>query len=233
MYSFKLFLAVIFLLVSLEGIFAQDSEITIKLKNGSIIKGMVMEEDQNGNFTLLINDQELKINHQDILTISSNEKHSIKPAKVIFNRTSISYFNGSIGNGYSLQHSLYYRITDYIYSGIGLGISNFVGEEGNNLFPVFVDVEADLKKGTASPFLAISAGYAFAVTNQELGQLDADGGLLFAPRVGYRFFPEEVMIDIYAGFRFQKAKYLYRDWNIEAEDDLHYRRLEIGLGIKF
>lgn len=211
----------------------QNKESTIYLKDGSVLVGKELKQDENGNIYFLFNGENMIIKVDDVSYLKYNEDEHIFENKNFVNRTSISYLNGSIGNGYGVQHTLYYKISTNIYTGLGLGINNYLGESGYNLYPLFIDITWHLRNSKTLPYLSMVAGYSFAHADLDLGQIEAEGGNLFAPRLGYVFQTPDVMIDVYCGLRFQKASYTYLIWEGRGVDVLKYKRLEIGLGLSF
>ncbi len=76
--------------------------------------------------------------------------------------------------GFSTSHG--YQFNPWVYVGAGFGIEKCTRYD-LHLFPVFVHGRTDLQFGRFTPFGEIRLGY----------NLTDDGGVYFAPNIGYRF----------------------------------------------
>jgi hypothetical protein len=212
---------------------AKDSLTTIIFKDGRTLKGKELDIETPGKISLSTRDHVISFSEEDVAYIKKERGTNKFSEKRLINRTSLSFLNGSIENGYGVQHTLYYKANKYINTGVGFGINNYLTQSGYNLFPLFFDMSIKLRDSRITPYLSLVVGYSFAQEDSDLGQIEANGGRLFAPRLGYGIEMNDVFLDIYCGLRFQSANYVYRIWEGEGTDVFNYKRLELGLGISF
>ena len=142
--------------------------------------------------------------------------------------------SGQTGGGLFLQHSIGYRFSHWLHTGLGTGIENFsIGEEPAN-YPLFLECRAFLLSGRISPFLAAGGGWSWmgkSEVNTWNGEMETwKGGPLGFVQAGYRFGNHLI---VYFGVRVQRQQ---RNWeqpwgNWRGVDRIVKRRMEIGIGV--
>ena len=116
---------------------------------------------------------------------------------------------------------------------MGAGIDNYYKEDGYNIFPVFVEAKSYLLTENRTPFVALRVGYAFTSADEEIGQINAEGGWMINPSVGYRLSASEFILDIFVGVKIQESLYEYRDFDVRIVDEITFKRMDIGIGFMF
>ena len=218
---------------------AQDTrEVKIKLNNGHRITGQLVSYSINESITIRLgHDQELTFPMEEVAELKMEDFKTEKPYtfkdKRFYNRTSISALTGESSTGFSVNHTITYQFHRKLGVGLGFGVDNYYKEDGYDIFPVFMEIRSYLMQENRTPFIAMRGGYAFAFTDEEIGQIEADGGWMINPTIGYRLSAEKFMVDIFAGIKIQKSDYEYRDFETRIRDDITFRRLDIGLGFMF
>lgn len=177
------------LLASVGMIFATSE--TVYLKNGSVIKGKIIEqvpdesvkiETKDGNVFVYRADEVDKIEHDE-----PTVNHSENWAK----QFSFGLLSGiSVGEGSTmipLELTFTKRWHKYFGAGIGLGL-DFPTSEGKPLIPIFVDVKGYLPLASTSilPFLNLRLGY--AINTQGAQTVGSGKFKVEVPRINYTIF---------------------------------------------
>lgn len=123
-------------------------------------------------------------------------------------------------------------------TGIGIGVDGYDSfSSGATLIPLYLQARGYFRKKWQSPFYSINAGYAFAAGGDTVDfEVDANGGYLFHPALGWRFSATEranFIMDL--GLKFQKA-YIKRvatlNGDLETRNIL-YQRFTLRIGLVF
>jgi hypothetical protein len=217
--------SLILLLLILPGIisFAQNVqyEDVVYLKNGSIIRGMIIE--QIPNQTLKIQTVDRNVFVFQFEEIEKITKEEVPPGAFPGYHSGTGGVNKSMikekgfestfefGLGGLLEWGspalgLYviagYRfVPQFVLSG-GAGIEFY---EDRSMLPLFVNVRTDLVKARVTPFFAANAGYAFGWVSYDEG---SDwGGMFVEPNFGVRFnFNPNFAMNLSTGIKFQRAR---------------------------
>jgi hypothetical protein len=203
----KKILVLLVLLASSSLIFAQQNyQDVVYLKNGSIIRGTIIEQVPNQSIKIETADRSVfvyqlseieRITKEAVRTYTQTET----PEEQTFNGYSgmleIGYGNGILDyEAYvtSLTSINGYRFNPYIAIGAGTG---FKANWANSDFyiPVFLNVRVNFLRGKISPYLSLNAGYDFGFgTDGNLGYDDSlgDGNLddsraFINPNIGVSF----------------------------------------------
>jgi len=230
----------------------------VYLKNGTILKGKFqysedkekLQVESAGNLwvfdtaeidTLIIQDAYRYRDYNDKIADSR-----------FFFRTEIGLLVGNADNSqsapFSFTSSVNYSITKQFFVGAGTGIE-FLKE---SYLPVFLNLEYKLRDSYSSPYFFIKAGYQVPLEEsrevyyddyypvwssfqpwprQTPESLDARGGLLINPGIGYqRMFSHGFGMSFAFGYQFHRLHYTgENDYGL----DIDYNRLTIKLGIIF
>ena len=138
--------------------------------------------------------------------------------------------------GFNVQHITGYQFNRMVGVGLGASYDAYDLEDGESMVTVFGHYRAYLSKRIVAPFAAISAGYGFALKNEEQGVKETDGGLMFHPEIGLRLGATDAAnFTISLGYRIQDAYYVQErpfNGNIEYRD-VRYQRFLFTLGLLF
>lgn len=133
----------------------------------------------------------------------------------------------------SIQIIALKQVHKLIYAGIGTGVNVFDYDREEISYPIFLSGKLYLRDKVLSPFLQMNLGYAFAQANEDFGITNAEGGLMYNPRVGVEFGSKYLSANIFAGMKFQKLAYDFIVWNGEIRETKNHRRIEVGASFIF
>ena len=243
-------LIVFLLLLSSVALLAQSgTEDIVYLKNGSIIRGKIIEQKDSDFLRIQIEGgtifqfswQEIDKIETGVAKINSEkDKKEIKyRTKGYFNDTELALLMGErfsqwspgISTAFSFSTVNGYRFNRFLKTGggIGLDIYNF---EGLMLMPVFLRVSGDLLKLPVSPFYVLDAGYSFLLSESEE---NSKGGIMLNPAFGIKINSASGnAFIIKGGYRFQKAQEEVIMWNDNRLlNQYEFSRVVIGIGFHF
>ena len=212
--------------------------VVVKLKGGSVLHGQLVSYQPEVGILVRINGSDILIAEDKIQKFVTKESSSANTfsrlkTKKIYYRTSLATLSNEDGAGMCLNISALYQFNNYISAGVGMGIDNYYFNEPHNMYPVFAEIKTYLVDRKSSPFVSLKTGYSFNTPHEESGQLIARGGLLINPTFGYRFGTRGIMFDIYGGYRFQEAYYEKINWNGLSQQEILWKRIELGLALSF
>jgi len=200
-------LAIAFLLIHIIAI-AQSREDVIHLKNGSILKGKVLEIVPGvrtsieivGHNVLVFPDSVIQmiLLNQKILT---KEKENM--ASPVEMAASVNFYGGSENSGGFLFVTSY-RFPFRMSTGAGIGIEWFNHQQ----IPFLADVRYCFLKGSWSPFIYAQGGYAVPLSQDgDDSWTEYHGGPLAAVGAGMRFnFSKHNALVFNVGYRYQKTE---------------------------
>lgn len=213
----------------------------VTLKNGSVIRGDIVEIIPDGNVT--INDAAGNTWVHAMSEVSSIEQVE-KPVAAVgdnypsswVNMTTIGFLAGSQNSNqaapFSLLTSFGYNHSPGLYTGLGIGVETL----NINHIPVFVDLQYFLRKKEVSPVLILRGGYALPSKRESdnYGNVNTfKGGLTGSIGVGLKIRTKENFAwDVDLLYRYMQISYTeHYDWNDQdyTYTDI-YNRLEIRVG---
>ncbi len=225
----------------------------VYLKSGSVIKGQLITHDAA---SVKINSagNDWVFNVTDVDSISKYEKSLRQPGfdQNYFFDTSMGVLVGNSGNNqsapFSFMTSFNYRVIDKLYLGAGLG-TEFLDE---SYMPVFVQVQYKFRNAGFTPFVNLQVGYQVALEDgnrqnynnyysvsspygysyYQSTKLDADGGLLINPSVGFqRLVSDNFGLFFSFGYRYHQLNYS-GDNGYKLETNFSRLSLKIGFIFK-
>lgn len=213
----KLFATIMALVIIQFGYSQSNILETIYLKNGSIIKGMIVEIVPNVSYTVKTADGSIFFCSIGDITKITREvigsKTPVDTAKTNGKNLKKGY-EGIVEFGYGAKSGKYgldvaklnvingYRINKMLFVGGGIGLRMFT-QNGSSMIPVFADVRASFTEKSVSPYASFSAGMAF---NTSYGFKDA--GFLFNPEIGIQFNKnKDFLFHISIGYDMQQMKF--------------------------
>ena len=190
----------LFLLCNLS--YGQNNmEDVVYLKNGSIIRGKIIEQVPNQSIKIQTNDRNVFVfKYDEVEKITkeylpvdisiNNSKETEHKKSGYINLTEINYCPG-IGDikvgSYSVKNKDYsfglrtinsFQLNEHMSFGIGIGIDKYVYA---TMLPITFDARATILKGKVSPVFAANIGYAFGFNH-------AIGGLIINPQIGIKIY---------------------------------------------
>ncbi len=225
---------------------------TVYLKNGSVVKGRVIEyDDQNMAIQSARNTWVFKRSEIDSIATTLPAYGTEDTEQSWFARASFGVLVGSANNQkntpFSFDFSANFKLIDGLYVGPGVGV-DFLEE---SYLPAFVNLEYHLRKSEFTPFVSMKAGYLvplerhvkierlmddvylpyynyYPYYNQEL---DAKGGLMLNPSVGFiSYLSPHFGLSLSVGYRYSQTNY---DGDNHYKLEANYNRLSFHLGLLF
>jgi hypothetical protein len=207
------------------------------LHNGSVLKGKLIQFSTTDTVIFALSETEIihfqsKIVKKVKMAVNEVEIYKFR-SQAWYVRSQISMLYSKVNSGISLNLSGGYQFNHWLAAGIGGGIDNYYTTAGHNMYPVFGEIRTSFFKKNKTPYFAVRTGYGFVSADEAQGQNYAKGSWMFNPVFGYRLGGGKPNIDLFAGVRFQSARYITTDSWSTAERDIDFRRYDFGVGLIF
>lgn len=200
------------LLCLLAGGSAQAQEtpeaVVIKLKNGNILKGKLLQYRQLG--------YELQLSGSTVVHIPLSDVEEVKTLAPAYGRRIYAgvqlglLFGLRENQGYqnilvapSVQLSAGYKWKHWLQAGIGSGHEQF-GKIG--VIPLYGELQGTILKEGSSPYYSLKLGKGFAEVKDDFRYQDARGGLMGEAQAGISFRFTHFNWLIGSGYHFQKVR---------------------------
>lgn len=221
----------------------------IKLINGSLLKGTIIE-DKVGEYVeiMIIGEKIVKFEYDEIWWIKDggylHSGYQIKKPGY-FIRTEIGIVidkveqppwtnAGSYNNEYFTFHIINgFRIKPSFQPGIGVGIDNY---PNITVFPIYLSLKGDLIAGKVTPFYQVDIGSGFARDRKnDFRSYDrVKAGIMFHPSVGLKLNTyKKVSYFIAMGYKLQKAKLENIQFDIFTSTERTFQNLTVRVGLEF
>ncbi|MFH1321195.1 MAG: hypothetical protein ABII90_11160 [Bacteroidota bacterium] len=238
-------ISIIILIHPFSNLSAQNhSEDAVYLKNGSIIRGEILE-DKTGEYV------KIETINKNIWVFKSDEIERITKEKVPLitkeQNNKNGYYNitdNGILGGKDLYQNKYsfsfltingYKFNERLSLGLGVGIEYMDIVQA----PVFLDVRFNFFKSKFTPFIAMQGGYSLPLENNydDWGP-KYKGGYLLNPCIGVRnYFNNNSAIVFSVGFRHQQLKSTRKDYSWGDDGIIErtnlYNRISVRVGFLF
>jgi sRNA-binding regulator protein Hfq len=213
-----------------------NSQNVVYLKNGSVIRGTIIEQIPGKTISLKTKDDNIMVFYLDeidrigVSPVSGGSRGLRQGYKGILE---LDY---AIGTGdwkvdrLNLQFINGYQVNPYFSLGIGTGAHYYFDAEAV-LIPVFADFRANFIDNAVSPYLAFDIGYSFDATNDFKGL-----GMLLGIGVGATLkTSNSSAINIGIGYEMQKDKLYISNgyYYYETSSSISYGAFCLKLGISF
>ncbi len=225
--------------ISLSTLAQKNSEDVIYLKDGSVLRGEIIE----------MNDDQIKIQilGGSILVYDRSEMDRMEKQAPIFNgklkerymKTKGVYYLGETGflwqnpyedaPGVNIQAAAGYMWSPQLATGIGIGASAYLDYF---LMPIYLDLRSQL---TETIYAFVDIGYGIK-TNKREDYVTDRGGFMINPGIGFKFNTKSKHAWLLSfGYQYQNAKEVYyRGWDgAYVERDYHFKRLSMRFGLMF
>jgi hypothetical protein len=217
---------------------------SIILKNGSIIYGEIVQnipdsivkiKDKCGNIWAYQYTEVKGINEQEVIKNSYIESTLAFQFEI---NLSVSAFGGYYEPGLSFLLSGKYLLNDRISAGLSSGVEYFEIP----LLPLAAEIQFDLFKRNATPFIFMRGGYGFTLRADKKTEYDIakyKGGPLFAGGVGIKKrFSSDFALTFSLAYRhqqtFEERDYLWDDWwNTDYSRKNFLNRAAFSIGFIF
>ena len=234
---------------------AEELQDVVYLKNGSIIRGTIIEQVPNESLKILTGDGSIfvyemsqiqKMTKENSLDNGNGFTHksgfsSYKMKSNLFREPGyrgVVDIGGAIGvedygdGVFSVSTSHGYQFNPYLFMGAGLGLDYHFGHGGSAFIPIFIDIRGYFLNGRVTPFIGTKVGYS-----------PFDGyGFYFNPSLGVSFaIFGSFGMNVALGYNLQRASILslntvYNPYTGYYDYDTATRTLggvSIKLGLEF
>ncbi len=191
----------VFTLICFTSLGQNNMEDVVYLKNGSIIRGIIIEQVPNQSIKLQTKDRNVfvfkydeieKITKENLPFNNSNTSSNLTDFKKsgFINISEVSFCPG-VGNvkfaDYSVKNEDYsfgfrtingYQVNEHLSLGVGLGIDKY---KNVSMLPITFDARATFLKGKVSPVFTANIGYAINLDGEK-------GGLVINPQIGVKAY---------------------------------------------
>lgn len=237
----KLILFSIAFLLPLLALAQTETEDVVYLKNGSILRGEIIEQTNNeilkiktvGRNVIVVKWENVeRIAREEIPHSDFGQQYFEKSGYVINTGFDILTGGGTTSVGFRMVNG--YRFNPQLSAGLGIGLVLY--NDPQNLVPIYLDFKYKLKRANSTPFVFLKTGFSFSIMSDEnLEVVDHDGGFMLSPGIGIQFeTSEEFGLYFTAGYNLDNSKYEQEDFNGRTvETDINYRRMMIGFGFSF
>jgi len=249
----KNYIAIIILIFISVQINAQKSDISkdkLVLKNGSIIYGELLNYNPSKIIEFKLTDNTvLSIPDSNIVSIQTNyisDKNDMSGSntKKIYSyvafdlspSNSVSnnrYGSSSSGTGIGTEYSIQYRLSKYLFTGIGIGVQTYNTFEKAVFYPVYADIMTLVNSSKTTPFFRVQLGYSSVSSSNENHLTGFEGGLMFNPAFGIKFGTKHLDYTLDFNYKYQKASFDYKYNNSSSTKDIIYKRFAFRFGVLF
>ncbi|HEX9650689.1 MAG TPA: hypothetical protein VGA21_09015 [Cyclobacteriaceae bacterium] len=220
----------------------------IRLKNGSIIKGTIIERKPNESVTILIGGREsITFFEEEISRIDKEGRLKFRDSphrKGYFTRTEMG---ASIRKNHEFQGSYHtilpwfqtihgYKWNRYLETGAGLGTDFY---ESVITVPFFIHVSGELLNSKVTPIYLIQYGDSFILNGKQIqlwNDPDVEAKNFFRIATGFQVKNPANAFYITAGFKLNKVVYKDDPWWWDSATTITtrlYRSFTFGFGMKF
>lgn len=214
----------------------------VYLKNGSIIRGVIIEQVPNKSIKIETADRSVFVYQMDEIEKLTKEPIQGKSGGSFSNSGLQSGYKGIVELGYQIGTGDYgmdrlklniingYQLNPYFSLGLGTGLRYYFDAEAA-LIPIFADFRANFMDNNVSPYLSIGVGYSFDATNSFEGV-----GFLLNPTIGVSFkVSEKSAMNVGLGYEMQRMKFFYYDYDWYSFDEFteNSGAISINVGISF
>lgn len=234
-----IFIFICILLIPLLTTAQTKSEDVIYLKNGSILRGEILERTDSQTIKIeTVGRNVIVVMRQNVQRIGREEIPDPDPQYYketgYVNNTGIDILTGGGATSVGFRMVNGYRFNPQLSAGLGIGFVLY--DDPQNLVPIYLDLKYKLKRANSTPFVFFKTGFSFSVmSDDDLEVVDHDGGFMFSSGVGIQFETSENFgLYFTAGYNLDNSKYELEQWNDDIiETEINYRRLVLGFGFSF
>lgn len=234
----RIFTLLVFVLISSIAIAQSNYQDVVYLKNGSIIRGVIIEQVPNQSLKIQTADRNVFVYKMD--EIEKFTKEPIPGGRT--NRvqrefeSSQPHFIRIVELGYEMGAGTWgldrvkfnfinsYQFTPYFSAGLGTGMRYYVDSD-IFVLPIFTDLRATILPGPVAPYIAVGLGYSLDTRHNFEGM-----GLMFSPNVGATFkISDKNSVNIGLGYELQNLTSRY----LENWGSINSGAVSLTAGITF
>ncbi len=238
---------VILLLFSATAAFTQNVyNDKVKLKNGSVIYGIITANKPGEYIELLISGREqVRFYYDEVYSIKDKAKmlHFEAPeTNGYFNTTEFGFTLNKVENVwwdvqdhytevfFSIHTINGYKFNRLLHTGVGIGL-DYYGD--SKVMPLYASVVGDLLKSRITPFYRANLGWGFAF-DREWSRWDKSvGGVFFNPALGLRVNKRRGAFIFLWGYRHQRVKLEVTEFETFTQETRLHRNFTFTMGLEF
>ncbi len=221
-------------------------EDVIYLKNGAIVRGIIIEQVPNKSVEIKSNDNNYFIFKMEEVQKITRENRLNDPIvykkKGFLNITEIGFgFGVNTINTYKGSFDIEgqypilgirtingYQVNEHFSFGLGVGFEAFLdGDSKGALIPFTIDTRINFKKGKITPVLNLNGGYSVGVQNSS--------GLAANPSIGLKLYLTKKIAYVFnIGYKVQQQNVKLPDeYGVEIPRIVNYQFLSLSTGLTF
>lgn len=232
------FLAVLALVCAgIGSVAAQSFREVVHLKNGSVIRGTIIEQVPNESLKIQTSDGSVfAYAMADVEKISKEAAGGASGSGAAQNgRGPQKGYRGFVDLGYTIGTGAFgldriefstshgYQILPCFYAGVGVGAHYYFDASAVEI-PVFADLRADLLKHSVCPFIDLKIGYT----------VHEDHGFYFNPMAGVRLaVGQRNAVNFGIGYTMQRLEFSYTYGGYSYSDSVNCGGFSIKVGFEF
>lgn len=235
-------------LLFVSSLAAQKQKVHVKLHNGAVFNGKLLESESDDEIRLLAKKNIWVIPKAKIDTLLKN-KYRLYTEEITIPWFFKAEYGVLLGNSdaeeeaISFFHGIFnYQLHSHFYGGGGVGVEYY---QQRTYIPAFVNLEYRFRATKFSPYVFLKAGYLLPAENKKHlsnydnyesrnlhpKYLDASGGVMLSPGLGVsKMFGPNFGMSFSAAYRYNELNYSGKE---EYELEQRYNRLSFTLGIIF
>ena len=230
----------LFVLITTLSFGQNNYQDVVYLKNGSIIRGVIIEQVPNKSIKIQTAGQNVFFYQMDEIEKLTKEQRQGKSNSSFDNSGLQSGYKGIVELGFQIGTGDYgmdrlklniingFQVNPYFSLGFGTGFRRYFDAEAT-LIPIFADFRTNFIDNKISPYLSLGVGYSFDATN------DFEGvGFLLNPTVGVSFkVSDKSALNIGLGYEMQKMDFYYGGYEAYSLGSENSGAISINVGISF
>lgn len=230
----KILLMMLFVLGGITTGFAQNVQEVVYLKNGSVVRGVVVEQIPGQSLKIQTSDGSIFAYQMDeVIKITKEAGKSLYGQNSTFNNNTGNKpgYKGFVDLGYifgvgdygidrlEISTSHGYQFNPYLFVGAGVAANYYFDAECFGL-PIFAHVRGNILNNSISPYVDFKIGYS---------PLEDVKGFYMSPSVGCKIKSFNVSL----GYVMQKVEYYYYDYYYSYEGSENCGGLNLKVGFEF
>ena len=217
-----IFLFLCYIFIATVSLFAQKLQETIYLKNGSVIRGTVIEQIPGESMKIKTRDGSIfvyKVTEIEKITKETRSYDILGYRAFIDTELTADWLSVTTSHGY--------QFNPYIYAGLGAGIC-YWGNEDEIAIPIFANGRFSFINGPVSPFVDLRIGYSISTIE------GLDGGFYMSPMAGVKFMlGRSFALNFATGYSLQRLGYYWDDGHGNYYNSYDLGGLTLRVGIEF
>ncbi|NJO92416.1 MAG: hypothetical protein HC831_28185 [Chloroflexia bacterium] len=226
----------------------------VYLRNGSIIRGEIIKQtadslriETNCNSLIILSQSdvlEIKSETTDSQSNIRKNDYPLNGSKGFYSYTTIGMLTGNSevtdDFTFSFHTNIGYEFSHLIGIGVGVGVEHLKTE----LLPVYASFKSHLRNKPNSPFISLSVGYSFPLSEtkrkDEYTDYSYDGGFGFGVDLGISSFKtKNYAFTITAGYKYQIVKEtsdIYYWWYSSESKEVNtyqFNKIAVRMGFMF